>query len=318
MLLWKRTQSRTIMMRLSGIPALTPALWRISRKPTLLLPRRVCRSFVVAKVTHKLEMRPLEQPDIVTEEPASDSQKSSASKADKDMFVPPSAIMMDKNSLRRLHGTNIYLGPNTTDFRIKQAEFVKASTRVRDCPHDGLPEFALVGRSNVGKSSLVNALVQKKEFAETSKKPGKTRVISHYLINKSWYLVDLPGYGYAKVPTDVRTGWNAFTKDFFLRSQTLVCVILLIDASIPSQQMDLECADWLGRNKIPLTIVFTKCDKKNKKDGTKVEENLMGFLQLLKKSYDQMPPWIMTSCVTNQGRDELLMHMAQLRNYWGS
>lgn len=275
-----------------------------------------------SKVAHKAGLRPLEKPDIVTEEFAPASQNSVTSKAERnaarEMFIHPDAILVDKKSLRRLAGSNIFLGPETLESRVKIAEFVKGSTSVTDCPNDGLPEFALVGRSNVGKSSLINTLVQKKEFAETSKKPGKTQVINHYLINKSWYLVDLPGYGYGKVPTEVRTGWNDFTKGFFLRSESLVCVMLLIDASVSPQQIDLECADWLGRNKIPLTIVFTKCDKKKKNAGGKPEENLRDFLRLLRKSYDQLPPWVMTSCVTNQGKDELLTHIAQLRNYWST
>lgn len=317
--------------QMSRLCRLVPAALRpiFGRKPIHAAP---ARAWLVAfshsnssmtKAAHKSKLRPLEKPDIVTEEPVSELKKTLTNKADldavKDMFIPPSAVLTEVNTLKRLAGSNIFLGPDVSDFRVKQCLFVKGSTRVAECPNDGLPEFALVGRSNVGKSSLINALVQKKEFAETSKKPGKTQVINHYLINKSWYLVDLPGYGFANVPTDVRSVWNTFTKGYFLRSDSLVCVMLLIDASIPPQQMDLDCADWLGRNKIPLTVVFTKCDKTKKKiGGRKLEENVRDFLRLLKKSYDQMPPWIMTSCVTNHGRDELLMHLVQLRNYWSN
>eukprot|EP00250_Pteridium_aquilinum_P013574 c21429_g1_i1 orf=338-1528(+) len=237
-----------------------------------------------------------------------------------DMFVPPGAVMSEEKPLRRLPGSNIYLGPYAKSSRVKEAEFVKSSPSVAECPLVKLPEFAMVGRSNVGKSSLINSLVQRKDLAGTSKKPGKTQLINHFIINKSWYLVDLPGYGYAKVPAKIRASWDGFTKDFFLRSKSLVCVMLLVDGSIPPQQIDLEYVAWLRQNKVPFTIVFTKCDrrKKKKNGGRKPQENVMDFLASLKEQFDQVPPWIMTSCVTNQGKDALLMHMAQLRNYWSS
>eukprot|EP00250_Pteridium_aquilinum_P000343 c10381_g1_i1 orf=560-1522(-) len=318
------------MQQISELCRLKPALWPLLRRKPMYAARPCLLAFSQSntntssptKATHKAKLRPLEKPDIITQEPISELKKNLSDNktqldAFKDMFVPPSASVEDLPSLKRLPGSNILVGPNSCDFRIKQSLFSQASTRVTDCPNDGLPEFALVGRSNVGKSSLINALVHKKEFAETSKKPGKTQVINHYLINKSWYLVDLPGYGFANVPTDVRSTWNTFTKGYFLRSDSLVSVLLLIDASIPPQPMDLDCADWLGRNKIPLTIVFTKCDKTKKKiDGRKLEDNVREFLRLLKKSYDQMPPWIMTSCVTNNGKDQLLQHLVTLRTYW--
>ncbi|KAJ8555385.1 hypothetical protein K7X08_012881 [Anisodus acutangulus] len=238
------------------------------------------------------------------------------------LFFPPDTDVSCSGSRplssRILKGSNIVLSKYAGDAQVEQAEFVKSSVETEQCPSDGLPEFALVGRSNVGKSSLLNSLVKRKKLALTSKKPGKTQCINHFRINDSWHLVDLPGYGYAAAPHEVRTDWAKFTKDYFLNRPTLVSVFLLIDASIPAKKIDLEYASWLGQNKIPMTLVFTKCDKRKKKKngGKKPEENLQDFLELTQKFFQTAPPWIMTSSVTNQGRDEILLHMSQLRNYW--
>ncbi|KAJ8526566.1 hypothetical protein K7X08_029043 [Anisodus acutangulus] len=238
------------------------------------------------------------------------------------LFLPPDTDVSCSGSRplssRILKGSNIVLSKYAGDAQVEQAEFVKSSVETEQCPSDGLPEFALVGRSNVGKSSLLNSLVRRKKLALTSKKPGKTQCINHFRINDSWHLVDLPGYGYAAAPHEVRTDWAKFTKDYFLNRPTLVSVFLLIDASIPAKKIDLEYASWLGQNKIPMTLVFTKCDKRKKKKngGKRPEENLQNFLELIQKFFQTAPPWIMTSSVTNQGRDEILLHMSQLRNYW--
>ncbi|XP_008790252.2 GTP-binding protein At2g22870 [Phoenix dactylifera] len=232
------------------------------------------------------------------------------------LFVPPGVPREEVTPDMLLPGSNIVLGPYAGHAQIKQVEFVKSSARARDCPKDDRPEFAILGRSNVGKSSLINALVRKKEFALTSKKPGKTQLINHFLINKSWYIVDLPGYGFANASQSARTDWSSFTKGYFLNRDTLVAVMLLIDASIPPQQIDLDCANWLGRNNIGMTFVFTKCDKMKGGKGTRPEENIKQFQDLISEYYKEPPPWIMTSSVTGLGRDELLLHMSQLRNYW--
>ncbi|KAF7830142.1 GTP-binding protein [Senna tora] len=237
------------------------------------------------------------------------------------LFVPPDTdVSCDSATLstRVLKGSNIVLSKYARDAQVVQADFVKSSVRTEDCPSDGLPEFALVGRSNVGKSSLLNSIVRRKKLALTSKKPGKTQCINHFRINDSWYLVDLPGYGYAAAPQELRTDWAKFTKDYFLNRSSLVSVFLLIDASIPAKQIDLEYASWLGQNQIPMTLVFTKCDKRKKKKngGKRAEENVEDFQELIRGFFETVPPWIMTSSVTNQGRDEILLHMAQLRNYW--
>ncbi|KAK2382950.1 GTP-binding protein [Trifolium repens] len=212
--------------------------------------------------------------------------------------------------------SNIVIGPYAGDSKIKDVEFVKSSPRAKDCPKDDRPEFAVLGRSNVGKSSLINSLVRKKELALTSKKPGKTQLINHFLVNKKWYLVDLPGYGFAKASEAAKTDWSSFTKGYFLNRNTLVSVLLLIDASVPAQRIDFDCANWLGRNNIPVTFVFTKCDKMKVAKGKRPDENIKDFQEIIKQNYKQHPPWIMTSSVTGLGRDDLLLHVSQLRNYW--
>ncbi|KAF4402067.1 GTP-binding protein At2g22870 [Cannabis sativa] len=232
------------------------------------------------------------------------------------MFVPPGVDPEEVTEDMVLAGSNIVIGPYAGDSKIKEVEFVKSSGKAKDCPKDNRPEFAILGRSNVGKSSLINALVRKKEVALTSKKPGKTQLINHFLVNKSWYIVDLPGYGFAKVSESARTDWSSFTKGYFLNRDNLVAVLLLVDASVPPQKIDLDCANWLGRNKIPMTFVFTKCDKMKVGKGKRPDENIRNFQQLIAENFPKHPPWIMTSSVTGLGRDELLLHMSQLRNYW--
>ncbi|XP_022149441.1 GTP-binding protein At2g22870 [Momordica charantia] len=232
------------------------------------------------------------------------------------LFIPPGVEPDEVSEEMILPGSNIVLGPYAGDSRVKEVEFVKSSARARDCPKDDKPEFAILGRSNVGKSSLINALVRKKEVALTSKKPGKTQLINHFLVNKSWYIVDLPGYGFAKASEAARMDWSSFTKGYFINRDTLVAVLLLIDASVPPQKIDLDCANWLGRNNIPMTFVFTKCDKMKVSKGKRPDENIRDFQQLIRQNYKVHPSWIMTSSVTGLGRDELLLHMSQLRNFW--
>ncbi|WVZ20212.1 hypothetical protein V8G54_007534, partial [Vigna mungo] len=254
---------------------------------------------------------------LTTSQPVTVTNPSATELSLEKLFVPP-GTNVSLDSARVLNGSNILLSNYANDALISQAEFVKSSVKTEDCPSDGLPEFALVGRSNVGKSSLLNSLVRRKKLALTSKKPGKTQCINHFRINDSWYLVDLPGYGYASAPHELRMDWAKFTKDYFLNRSTLVSVFLLIDASIPAKQIDLDYASWLGQNQIPMTIIFTKCDKRKKKKngGKRPEENVDDFQDLIRGFFQSVPPWIMTSSVTHQGRDEILLHMAQLRNYW--
>ncbi|KAL6567268.1 hypothetical protein OROGR_000936 [Orobanche gracilis] len=178
--------------------------------------------------------------------------------------MPPetdvSSLQNSPLSARILRGSNIVLSKYAGDgVEVVSAEFVKSSVRTEDCPSDGAPELALVGQSNVGKSSLLNSLVRRKRLAITSKKPGKTQCINHFRINDSWYLVDLPGYGYASAPHEVRKDWTKFTKNYFLNRPTLVSVFLLIDASIPAKRIDLEYASWLGQNQVFREFVQVAC-----------------------------------------------------------
>ncbi|XP_059305962.1 GTP-binding protein At2g22870 [Lycium ferocissimum] len=249
---------------------------------------------------------------------SSTTSNSASILAKKVLFMPPGVEPDDITEDMILPGSNIVVGPYAGDAKIKEVEFVKSSTKPKDCPKDERPEFAMLGRSNVGKSSLINSLVKKKEVALTSKKPGKTQLINHFLVNKSWYIVDLPGYGFANASEAARMDWSAFTKGYFLNRDSLVSVLLLIDASVPPQKIDLDCANWLGRNKIPITFVFTKCDKMKGGKAKRPDQNIRDFHELIRENYKHQPPWIMTSSVSGLGRDELLLHMSQLRNYWNN
>ena len=147
---------------------------------------------------------------------------------------------------------------------IKQAEFVISNTNITKCPAPNMPEYAFVGRSNVGKSSLINMLTGRKKLAKISVKPGKTRLINHFIINKNWYLVDLPGYGYAKVSKTSKDSWQKFINKYIENRENLVCLFVLIDSRLEPQKIDLEFIDSLGRKQIPFALVFTKTDKLNK------------------------------------------------------
>jgi len=196
--------------------------------------------------------------------------------------------------------------------KVKAAEFIKSSVNVAGCPPAIYPEFAVIGRSNVGKSSLINLLTGRNALAMVSKTPGKTKCINHFLINNSWYLVDLPGYGYAKTSKENVMGWNKFTREYFLQRETLVMVFLLVDASIPPMDLDVACASWFGESEIPFTTVFTKLDKR-KKGCPGAEENISEFEQRLLETWEELPPKILTSAKTGHGKNELLQHIAQCR-----
>lgn len=205
--------------------------------------------------------------------------------------------------------------PPPTHVKIVEAEYVKSSSSVKQCPQEKGAEFAVVGRSNVGKSSLINMLTGRRSLALVSKTPGKTRLINHFLINKTWYLVDLPGYGYARTSKEKRVEWNKFTKAYFLRRGTLANVLLLIDASVPPQQVDIDCANWLGEAEIPFSIVFTKTDKKKKKCPP-VAQNIEVFKEKLLEEWEYLPATFATSSRTGAGKLELLQYIARLRNFF--
>ncbi|KAL5063929.1 hypothetical protein RYX36_025666 [Vicia faba] len=174
------------------------------------------------------------------------------------LFIPPGHEPTRINHSMIPPFSNIVVRPYADDSRIKDVQLVKSSPRAKYCPKDDRPEFAILGRSNIGKSSLINSLVRKKQLPLTSKKPGKTQIINHFLVNKSWYLMDLLGYGFAKAHELAKIDRSSFTKGYFLNRNTLVFVFLFIDASVPPQRIDFDCANWLGRNNMPITFVFTK------------------------------------------------------------
>lgn len=186
---------------------------------------------------------------------------------------------------------------------IKTATFVVSNSDYRKCPSTGLPEYAFIGRSNVGKSSLINMLTRNKGLAKTSVRPGKTQLINHFLINGRWYIVDLPGYGFARVSKTSRAAWQKMISDYFLNREALVNTFVLIDSRIPPQRIDLEFIDFLGQNGIPLSIIFTKTDKQNQRETAR---NIKAFKVALSESWETLPEMFLTSSVTGYGRDILL------------
>ncbi len=176
-------------------------------------------------------------------------------------------------------------------------------------PKPTLPEYAFIGRSNVGKSSLINMLCRKKGLAKTSQSPGKTQVINHFKINDIWYLVDLPGYGYAKVSQTTRKSWEGMIKTYLEKRENLQCVMALIDSRLEPQKVDLEFIDWLGSKAIPFVIIFTKADKQSK---TKTAANVELFKETLAKNWEEIPQCFVTSAEETTGRDEVLGFIDQI------
>ncbi len=174
---------------------------------------------------------------------------------------------------------------------------------VKDMPAPDKPEYAFIGRSNVGKSSLINMLTQHKSLAKTSSSPGKTQTVNHFLIEKSWYLVDLPGYGYAKVSKKSREEWQKMIKHYFQKRENLICLCLLIDSRHEPQQADLDFAVWLGELEIPFVLVFTKSDKLG---ASSVQKNIALFKKRMLEWWTEVPPVFQTSAISVQGRDQLL------------
>lgn len=186
---------------------------------------------------------------------------------------------------------------------IKSATFTISSPNSRKCPQDGRPEYAFIGRSNVGKSSLINMLTGVKGLAKTSGRPGKTQLINHFLINNEWYLVDLPGYGYARTSKSSREGFSQMIRDYFLHREQLTNTYVLVDSRIPPQRIDLEFIEFLGTHGVPLTIVFTKTDKEKQRE---VAANIKLMKEALAKQWETLPPMMLTSSLTGYGRDTLL------------
>lgn len=192
---------------------------------------------------------------------------------------------------------------------IKSAEFVISNTDYKKGPQDGKPEYAFIGRSNVGKSSLINMITNKKELAMTSSKPGKTMLINHFVINDQWYLVDLPGYGFAQRGKEGRLQIKKIIDSYILKREQLTNLFLLLDSRHDPQKIDLEFMAWLGEKEIPFSIVFTKVDKMSK---GKVSINLEKYINILKESWEELPPIFITSSEKRQGGDEILDYIESI------
>ncbi len=187
---------------------------------------------------------------------------------------------------------------------IKTADFFISSARADQCPQDSTrTEYAFIGRSNVGKSSLINMLTGRKALAMTSSTPGKTLLINHFLINNEWFLVDLPGYGYAKRGKKEMEKLRNLIEYYVLERRQLTCLFVLIDSRLPPQKIDLEFIEWLGEESVPFAIVFTKADK-NKRGA--LQQNVAGFLRTLRQQWEELPPYFVTSSESRLGRNELL------------
>lgn len=194
---------------------------------------------------------------------------------------------------------------------IKTAKFLISNTNIDLCPKPDLPEYAFIGRSNVGKSSLINMITNHKKLAKISVKPGKTRLINHFLINENWYLVDLPGYGYAKVSKTDRKNWKIFINKYIRNRQNLVCLFVLIDSRIEPQKIDLEFMEWLGIKKFPFAMVFTKSDKLS---STKIDSNIAHYKNKMLKSWEAMPQYFVSSTIKKTGKEEILEYIENLNN----
>ncbi len=192
---------------------------------------------------------------------------------------------------------------------IKESQFVKSSTTLEQCPPADKLEFAFIGRSNVGKSSLINMLTLKKELAKTSAKPGKTQHINHFVIDGTWFLVDLPGYGWSKVSKERKTAWGLMIEEYLLKRETLACLFVLIDSRLEPQAIDYDFINWLGENEIPFALAFTKTDKLSR---NKVASNIAVHLKRLKENWEELPTMIQTSAISQLGRDQLLAYIADV------
>lgn len=190
--------------------------------------------------------------------------------------------------------------------KVSSAVFCVSSPSHKKCPTDGRPEYAFIGRSNVGKSSLINMLTGVKGLAKTSGRPGKTQLINHFLINNEWYLVDLPGYGYARTSKSTREVFSQMIREYFLHRETLVNTYVLIDSRIPPQRIDVEFINFLGQNGVPLTIVYTKTDKEKQRE---VMANVKAMKQTLGEMWEELPTMFLTSSLTGYGRETLLDHI---------
>lgn len=192
---------------------------------------------------------------------------------------------------------------------IKSAEFVISNSNVKKCPEGNRPEYAFIGRSNVGKSSLINMLTNRKGLAMTSQKPGKTQLINHFLINDAWYLVDLPGYGFAQRGKEGRENIRRIIEDYILEREQLTNLFVLLDCRHEAQKIDLEFMEWLGENGIPFSIIFTKTDKLSR---LRLQENMQKYQEKLLENWEELPPIFYSSSEKKEGREEILDYIDEI------
>ncbi|GAB5399133.1 MAG: ribosome biogenesis GTP-binding protein YihA/YsxC [Aureisphaera sp.] len=195
--------------------------------------------------------------------------------------------------------------------KIASAEFVMSNSDVAKCPKNALPEYAFIGRSNVGKSSLINMLMQRKNLAKTSGRPGKTQLINHFIVNNNWYLVDLPGYGYARVSKSTKKVFQKFITQYFEKRQQLVLAFVLVDCRHEPQKIDLEFMQWMGESQIPFNIIFTKADKLK---PNALSKNIDAYTEKMLETWEEMPTYFVTSSSKGHGRDELLTYIAAIND----
>ncbi len=195
--------------------------------------------------------------------------------------------------------------------KINSAEFVISNSDVTKCPKDQLPEYAFIGRSNVGKSTLINMLTGRKSLAKTSGRPGKTQLINHFIINKTWFLVDLPGYGYARVSKSAKKVFQKFITSYFSKRTQLVCAFVLVDSRHEPQKIDLEFMQWLGENQIPFSIIFTKADKLSK---TKLSPQINAYISKMLEYWEEMPNYFITSSTSGLGKEEVLNYISEINS----
>jgi len=193
--------------------------------------------------------------------------------------------------------------------KINSSEFIISNSDYTKCPKPDLPEFVFIGRSNVGKSSLINMLTDRNKLAKISSRPGKTQLINHFLINNNWYLVDLPGYGWAKVSKTEKAKWEVMIKDYFENRENLTLAFVLIDSRLEPQKIDIEFVNWLGTNGVPIALIFTKADKQSK---NKTDSSVVKFRKTLATTWDQLPPHFITSSANHIGKDEVLNYIEDI------
>ena len=196
---------------------------------------------------------------------------------------------------------------------IKTASFVISNTDISKCPEPTIPEYAFIGRSNVGKSSLINMLTDHKKLAKTSGRPGKTQLINHFLINDSWFIVDLPGYGYAKTSKMNRFKWTKFIEEYLKHRENLVTTFVLIDCRLDPQTIDLEFMNWLGHNQIPFAMIFTKIDKLS---SSALQKNMAKYKKEMLKNWEELPPVFTSSSESKVGRERILNYINELNGMY--